>query len=52
MPMDEIKTDLFPNKLRESKKKEKKDIARNVIIPAELLPEPSRPKKDNEFGTG
>lgn len=50
MPMNEIKTDLFPEKLRGSKKREKKDIARNVVIPTEPLPESSRPRKDGPGG--
>ena len=48
--MNEIKMDLFPEKLRGSKKRDKKDIAKNVVIPTEPLPESSRPRKDGPGG--
>ena len=47
---NEIKTDLFPENLREGKKQGKSSIQKNVVIPAEPLPESLRPRKDGPGG--
>lgn len=57
--MGEIKTDLFPEKLRAGKKNQQKSEERqeelrdrqsNVVTPVEPLPESSRPRKDGPGG--
>lgn len=57
--MNDIKTDLFPEKLRAGKKNghggnDRKDEQRNnysnAVTPTEPLPESSRPRKDGPGG--
>lgn len=51
--MNEIKTDLFPDRLRAAREKEQregKDKGRNSVSSAEPLPESTRPRKDGPGG--
>lgn len=49
--MSEIKTDLFPDRLRAAREREEmKENGRNPVKTAEPLPESTRPRKDGPGG--
>lgn len=51
--MNEIKTDLFPDRLRAARDREREEMkenGRNPVKTAEPLPESTRPRKDGPGG--